>query len=271
MLFLAGGKSSFKRDPFSSACLFLSICPRFPARTVDNQYHLQATRHLYVLACEQRVLHTLDIDTGLPTNLQVEVEVLDRKSTDATRKMLLDAPGLLPELATVKAVHVRSQTTNEMRIESTEFYCTSLNVQPSDALRNAIPSVESNALFRNRVLVHAQAEVASLFVKQKRDGDHSRPHRLSVELNDLYCVFMRNKLNRVASSGFIEKSSVQQHDQALLELLSLSRRENKNVEVDENQTDEQKRVDCFAIGASIMKCSLFLKVIFNASVNASFS
>jgi hypothetical protein len=44
--------------------LLLSICPRFPARTIDNQYHLQALRHFYVLACENRVLYTIDVDTG---------------------------------------------------------------------------------------------------------------------------------------------------------------------------------------------------------------
>jgi len=59
LLFLGGGTYSLKRDPISTASLLLAICPRFPSRTVDNQYHLQALRHLYVLATEPRALHTV--------------------------------------------------------------------------------------------------------------------------------------------------------------------------------------------------------------------
>ena len=54
MLFLAGGNASLQRDPLSIACLLLSVCPRFPLRTADNQYHLQPLRHMYVLAVEYR-------------------------------------------------------------------------------------------------------------------------------------------------------------------------------------------------------------------------
>jgi len=59
LLFLAGGTFSLRRDAVSTACLLLALCPRFPSRTVDNQYHLQALRHLYVLATETRALHTI--------------------------------------------------------------------------------------------------------------------------------------------------------------------------------------------------------------------
>lgn len=92
MLFLCGGKASFKRDPISVGLLFLSICPWFPAKVHFNKSHLQvltkvfalevlvstintfqATRHLYVLAVEWRWLRCVDVDTGQDVDVEVEV------------------------------------------------------------------------------------------------------------------------------------------------------------------------------------------------------
>lgn len=38
--------------------------PRYPASPDDNQYHLQALRHLYVLAVQRRGVDAVDVDTG---------------------------------------------------------------------------------------------------------------------------------------------------------------------------------------------------------------
>ena len=61
MLFLACANYSLKIDPISTACFFLWICPRYLSRTIDNQYHLKAFRLMYVLATENRALHTIDV------------------------------------------------------------------------------------------------------------------------------------------------------------------------------------------------------------------
>ena len=100
MLFLAGGSYSLKRDPISSACLLLSILPRFPSRTVDNQFHLQALRHFYVLAVESRVLHTVDVDTGLPISVDLQLEL------QSGQHIIAKVPGLLPQLNTVKSISI---------------------------------------------------------------------------------------------------------------------------------------------------------------------
>jgi hypothetical protein len=73
-LFLNGGQASLRRDNFAIGCLLLSVIPRFPNRTIDNQYHLQAFRHLYMLSVEWRSLRIADVDTGLAVQgLDVEV------------------------------------------------------------------------------------------------------------------------------------------------------------------------------------------------------
>lgn len=99
LLFLGGGRASLRRDDFSIACLLLSFLPRFPSRTIDNQYHLQALRHLYVLASEYRLLQVEDVDTRQQLRVSVHIELHNGISKLAT------SPCLLPELSTVKAIH----------------------------------------------------------------------------------------------------------------------------------------------------------------------
>jgi hypothetical protein len=106
MMFLAGGKYSFKRDPLSTACLLLSILPRYPSRTVDHQYHLQALRHFYVLAVESRILQTVDVDTGLPISVDLQLDLINGE------RKVTKAPGLLPQLNTVKRISIVSNYMN---------------------------------------------------------------------------------------------------------------------------------------------------------------
>ena len=128
MLFLGGGNFSLRRDPVSAACLLLSIAPRFPMRTIDHQYHLQALRHLYVLAAEPRALHTIDVDSGLTVSVNVRVDLVNG------RVVHMLAPGLLPELSTIRTISVAAPTQAlEGRADNAqvEYYPTSLELQSS--------------------------------------------------------------------------------------------------------------------------------------------
>ena len=99
MLFLGGGRASLRRsDPVSTACLLISILPRYPNRTIDNQFHLQPLRHMYTLAVEKRALSTVDIDSDNSVSLIIEVYM---KSGEVLYKV---TPCLLPEMNDVKRV-----------------------------------------------------------------------------------------------------------------------------------------------------------------------
>lgn len=63
-LFLGAGRYTLSRTPEAIAALVISLFPKFPNHSSDNRYHLQAFRHLYVLAIEPRLFLTRDIDTG---------------------------------------------------------------------------------------------------------------------------------------------------------------------------------------------------------------
>lgn len=64
LLFLGGGRYTLSNNPSSIAALVISLFPKFPTHSNDNRYHLQALRHLYVLAVEPRVILPRDIDSG---------------------------------------------------------------------------------------------------------------------------------------------------------------------------------------------------------------
>lgn len=53
-LFLGGCKYTLSRSPFAIASLIIALFPKFPIHSNDNRYHLQAFRHLYVLAVEPK-------------------------------------------------------------------------------------------------------------------------------------------------------------------------------------------------------------------------
>lgn len=76
ILYLGQGKASLRRDPLSLASLILSMSPRYPSRTMDNQMHLQPLRHMYVLAVEERCLTTVDVNKDQSVSLPVEVPCL---------------------------------------------------------------------------------------------------------------------------------------------------------------------------------------------------
>jgi anaphase-promoting complex subunit 1 len=119
MLFLGGGKFSLKRDPVSIACLVLSILPRYPNRVTDQQAHLQALRHLYVLAVEPRVLQTVDVATGIPVSVDLELELTNGEVITTC------APGLLPELQSIRRISVK----NEQQRHHSQFFPCSMDLQ----------------------------------------------------------------------------------------------------------------------------------------------
>lgn len=63
-LFLGAGRFTLLRTKEAVAALVCALFPKFPTHSNDNRYHLQAFRHLYVLAVEPRIVMPRDIDSG---------------------------------------------------------------------------------------------------------------------------------------------------------------------------------------------------------------
>lgn len=73
LLFLGGGSCTIGNDPADIAALLLSFFPRFPINAGDNQYHLQALRHLYALAIKKRFVDAIDVESRESIFLPIEV------------------------------------------------------------------------------------------------------------------------------------------------------------------------------------------------------
>lgn len=100
-LFLGAGRYTISRRPEAIAALICALFPKFPTHSNDNRYHLQAFRHLYVLAVEPRLFLPRDIDSGKLVVCKLSYVEFTQKSISVTM-----APCMLPELDTLKAVYI---------------------------------------------------------------------------------------------------------------------------------------------------------------------
>lgn len=99
VLFLGGGTYTLGTSDLAIAALICAFYPLFPTDVHDNRVHLQAFRHLWVLAAEARCLVIEDIDTQRPLSMAISVTL----HGSAVKHM--QAPCLLPELSTIATIH----------------------------------------------------------------------------------------------------------------------------------------------------------------------
>ncbi|PWY67540.1 20S cyclosome subunit [Aspergillus heteromorphus CBS 117.55] len=102
LLFLAGGSHTLGTSDLAIASLICSLYPIFPMTVLDNKCHLQAFRHLWVLAAEPRCLVPRDIDSRRAISIPITLTNQDGISRTIT------APCLLPDLSTITSVEVRN-------------------------------------------------------------------------------------------------------------------------------------------------------------------
>ncbi|GAA5900848.1 hypothetical protein JCM8208_004626 [Rhodotorula glutinis] len=119
LLFLGQGKHTLGNSDAAVAALLLALYPAFPSSPTENRAHLQAYRHLWVLAVEPRYLEARDVDTGEPVFLPIRLRLAAAPDetapvpptaagkTDAQAKQLV-APTLLPNLALIETIQVDS-------------------------------------------------------------------------------------------------------------------------------------------------------------------
>jgi len=117
LLFLGGGRLGLTHSsPTALAAMIIAFFPKFPTHSNDNRYHLQALRHLYVLATEARLIMPRSIAAtnsnppprgGRTTATSCQLS-LQYRDTPWYRGPLvrLTAPGLLPTLDLLAAVEV---------------------------------------------------------------------------------------------------------------------------------------------------------------------
>ncbi|CAH0400129.1 unnamed protein product [Chilo suppressalis] len=100
LLFLGEGRATLSTTPTAIAALLAAFFPKFPTHSEDNRYHLQAFRHLYVLAVETRLILPRDLTTG--KLCYAHIQVIDLQGIVKEMK----APCIIPELDTLKEVKI---------------------------------------------------------------------------------------------------------------------------------------------------------------------
>ncbi|XP_053678179.1 anaphase-promoting complex subunit 1 [Anopheles nili] len=116
-VFLGAGRYTLSRTPTAIAALLCSIFPKFPTYSNDNRYHLQAFRHLYVLAIEPRIFLPRNIDTGHLCLCRVRFAMRHRKEPPVEQF----APCLLPELDTLEWVEVCDESFWHFRFDHSNW------------------------------------------------------------------------------------------------------------------------------------------------------
>ncbi|CEG47463.1 Anaphase-promoting complex (APC), subunit 1 (meiotic check point regulator/Tsg24) [Plasmopara halstedii] len=148
LLFLGGGRATISQSKEAIAALVISLYPMPPINTADNKYHLQAFRHLYVLAVDNtRYLNTVDVDTQETCTVQIDVTLAPK----AKVQRVFQTPCLLPDIATVK----------RLAISDPEYYPVEILSSPiSDQLKSSGPvnirtanSIRLEVLRNNNVIL----------------------------------------------------------------------------------------------------------------------
>ncbi|XP_020285295.1 anaphase-promoting complex subunit 1 isoform X2 [Pseudomyrmex gracilis] len=105
LLFLGGGRYTLSNSPNAVAALIIALFPKFPTHSNDNRYHLQALRHLYVLAAEPRIILPKDIDTGHYCYATIRLTFENDKEAEG-QEVALEAPCLLPQLNSLRRIEL---------------------------------------------------------------------------------------------------------------------------------------------------------------------
>ncbi|XP_063911869.1 anaphase-promoting complex subunit 1 isoform X2 [Zophobas morio] len=100
LLFLGGGRYTLSNSPQNVAALICAFYPKFPTHSNDNRYHLQAFRHLYVLAVEPRLIIPKEVHSGKSCYASLTVVKIDGKTS------FVKGPGIIPNLETLQKVAV---------------------------------------------------------------------------------------------------------------------------------------------------------------------
>jgi anaphase-promoting complex subunit 1 len=117
ILFLGGGTYTLGTSDLAVAALLCAFYPVFPTNVMDNQAHLQAFRHLWVLAAEPRCVVARDVETGKPVSLPIVVVLKDDEEDEGEGERHLTAPCLVPELDSIKEIRTEGKGYWDVRVD----------------------------------------------------------------------------------------------------------------------------------------------------------
>ncbi|KAI8910379.1 hypothetical protein EDD86DRAFT_246749 [Gorgonomyces haynaldii] len=110
LLFVSGGTCTLGLSDLGTAILFCSFYPLYPLSVTDNQFHMQALRHLWPLATEQRCLITRNVLNGQVEPCPIEVVLTSGK------QLSLFTPDILPPLDEIEHISIQGPRYLDLKI-----------------------------------------------------------------------------------------------------------------------------------------------------------
>ncbi|OWZ23875.1 Anaphase-promoting complex subunit [Phytophthora megakarya] len=176
LLFMGGGRASVSRSKEAIAALVISLYPMPPMNTADNKYHLQAFRHLYVLAVDtSRLLETVDVNSKTSCAVQVRVD-LASGSGDESPYRLFRSPCLLPDISCIK----------RLVISDPHFYQIEILTSPASDEQLSIEG--GNMKTANTLRLELLRNKNVVFLKRRQQKDFGRFADFTDELEQLHGV-----------------------------------------------------------------------------------
>eukprot|EP00941_MAST-03F_sp_MAST-3F-sp1_P006129 g6129.t1 len=140
LLFLGGGACTLSRSDNAIGALLCAFFPRYPLISSDQQYHLQAARHLYVLAVERRLLQAIDADTQEELIAPVRVFLKNEKNGKEIKKDMT-IPCMLPDTNLIDRIIIGIDGNNDKK--DSRYWPLQLDIK-ANAAHRAILSSTSN-------------------------------------------------------------------------------------------------------------------------------
>ncbi|KAJ5152905.1 Negative regulator of mitosis [Penicillium canariense] len=146
-LFLGGGSYTLGTSDLAVASLLCAFYPIFPTTVLDNKCHLQAFRHLWVLAAEPRCLVPRDLDTRRPIFIPITI------TSDSGSTRTINAPCLLPDPSGISRIEVRGPDHWPLILDFTQ----------DDALRDKFRQGDPSVYLRRKATYSPSGASTSVF------------------------------------------------------------------------------------------------------------
>lgn len=147
MLFLGGGSHTLGTSNLAVVSLLCAFYPIFPTTVLDNKCHLQAFRHLWVLAAEPRCLVPRDLDTRRPISIPITI------SYHVGDTHTITAPCLLPDPSGITRIEVCGP----------DHWPLVLDFSQDDALRNKFRHGDPSVYLRRKATYSPSGAPSSIF------------------------------------------------------------------------------------------------------------
>lgn len=110
LLFMGLGGYTLTTSNEAIAALLCAFYPFYPMTTEDNRYHLQAFRHLWVLAVDSRWLMPFDVDNKKPCRVPMLLEIYEDEGGNMPQRKVkqvrIEAPSVVPDYKLIKSIRL---------------------------------------------------------------------------------------------------------------------------------------------------------------------